>query len=203
MRCVQRRQRERVRAEIILALAIADGQRRAQPRADEQVGMVAEQEGDREGAGQPRQHRRDRVLRRRAALDFARDEMGDDLGVGLALELAPFGDQFVAQRLEILDDPVVDQRDWPDDVRVGVVDGRRAMRRPARVGDAGGAGQRIGRELAREIVELALGPPPLELAIVDGANPGRIIAAIFEPLQPVEQPLRDVAVCRRFRQFRT
>ena len=104
-------------------------------------------------------HRRDRVLRRRAALDLARDEVADDLGVGLALELAALGDQLVAQRLEVLDDAVVDQRDAADDVRVGVADGRRAMRRPARVGDAGAAGQRLRRELAREIVELALGAP--------------------------------------------
>ena len=101
--------------------------------------MVAEQEGDGEGADEPRQHRRDRILRRRAALDLARDEVADDFGVGFAFERAPFGDQLVAQRLEILDDAVVDQRDRPDDVRVGVADGRRAMGRPARVGDAGGA----------------------------------------------------------------
>ena len=48
-------------------------------------------------------------------------------------------------------------------------------------------------ELAREIVELALRPPPLELAVIDRADAGGIIAAIFEPLEPVEQPLRDVA----------
>ena len=138
-----RRQRQRVRAEVILALAVADGQRRAHARADDQVGMVAEQEGDRERAVQPRQHGRDRILRRRAALDFARDEMADDFGVGLAVELAAFGDQLVAQRLEILDDAVVDQRHRPDDVRVGVADGRRAVRRPAGVGDADVAAERM------------------------------------------------------------
>ena len=52
--------------------------------------------------------------------------------------------------------------------------------------------ERIGRELAREIVELALGPPALELAIIDRADARGIITAIFEPLQPIEQPLRDV-----------
>ena len=63
----QRGQRQRVRAEIILALAVADRQRRPHPRADHQIGMIAEQEGDRERPVQPRQHRRHRVLRRRAA----------------------------------------------------------------------------------------------------------------------------------------
>jgi hypothetical protein len=48
-------------------------------------------------------------------------------------------------------------------------------------------------KLARQIVELPLGAATLELPVVDRADPGRIIAAIFEPLQPVEQPLRDVA----------
>jgi hypothetical protein len=61
------------------------------------------------------------------------------------------------------------------------------------VRDAGDAVERIGLQLAREIVELALGPPPLELAVVDRADAGRVIAAIFEPLEPVEQPLRDIA----------
>ena len=107
---------------------------------------------------------------------------------------APVGDQFVAQRLEILDDAVVDQRHRPGDVRVGVADGRRAVGRPARMGDADGPAERMRVKLRREIVELALGPPPLELAAIDGADAGRIIAAIFEPLQAVEQPLRDVRI---------
>ena len=80
-----------------------------------------------------------------------------------------------------------------DDVRVGVADGRRAMRRPARVGDADVAVQRMRLRSSRgEIVELALGAAPLELAVVDRADAGGIIAAIFEPLEAVEQPLRDV-----------
>ncbi len=139
-----RRDRERVGAEVILAVAIADGQRRALPRADDQVGMVAEQEGDGEGALETGQHRGNRLFRRRPALDLARDQMSDDLGVGLAAELAALGDQLVAQRLEILDDAVVDQRHRPDDMRMGIADRRRAMRRPARVRDPGGAVQRLG-----------------------------------------------------------
>ena len=103
--------REGVGAKVILAFAIADGQRRAHSRADDQVGMVAEQDGDRERADQARQDSRDGILRRCAALDLASDEMADDLGIGLAFELAALGDQLVAERLEILDDPVVDQRD--------------------------------------------------------------------------------------------
>ena len=52
-------------------------------------------------------------------------------------------------------------------VRMGVVVGRRAMRRPAGMRDADRAGQRMRRELAREVVELALGAPPLDRAVDD------------------------------------
>jgi len=79
-----------------------------------------------------------------------------------------------------------------NDVRMRITDGRRAVGRPARVGDSGDTVQWIGRKLAREIIELALGAAADELAILDGTNAGRVIAAIFEPLQAIEQPLRDV-----------
>ncbi len=44
----QRGQRQRVGAKVILPLSITDRQRRPHPRADHQIGMVAEQESDRE-----------------------------------------------------------------------------------------------------------------------------------------------------------
>ena len=153
---------------------------------------------------QPRQHRRDRVLRRGAALDLARDEVADDFGVGLALERAPFGDQLVAQRLEILDDAVVDQRDRPDDVRMGVADRRRAMRRPARVRDAGG--RRASGSASSSRARLSSLPSARRRSSSPSSMvqmPAEVIAAIFEPLEPIEQALRDVATCRQFRQFRT
>ena len=133
------RDRKRVGAKIILAVAIADRQRRSHARADDQVGMVAEQEGDGESTGETGENRSHRILRRRAALDLAGDEMTDDLGVGLALECASLRNQLVAQRLEVLDDPIVHQRHRADDVRMGIADGRRAVGRPARMGDPGDA----------------------------------------------------------------
>ena len=75
---------------------------------------------------------------------------------------------------------------------MGIPDGGRAVRRPAGVGDSGCAVERLRLELAREILELALGAAALELAMVDRADARRVIAAIFEPLEAVEQPLRDV-----------
>ena len=67
----ERRERDRVGAEIHLAVAIADRERRALARADQQILLAREQEGERERAAQPRQRRRDR-LDRRAALASSR-----------------------------------------------------------------------------------------------------------------------------------
>ena len=185
------RQRNRVRAEVILAFAIADGERRSHARADDQIRIVAEQESDGEGAVQAWQDRGDGIFGARSALNFAGDEMRDHFAVSLAEEGSAVGDQLVAQWLEILDDAIVDQRYRPGDVRMGVADGRRTVRRPARMGDADVATEGIGLQLGCEIIQLALGAAAVELAAVDGADAGAVIAAIFEALQPIEQPLRD------------
>ena len=50
----QRRQRQRVGAEEHLARAIADGERAAATSADQQIVLAGEQEGEREGAVEPR-----------------------------------------------------------------------------------------------------------------------------------------------------
>src|ERR1044071_5676887 len=138
--------------------------------------MIAEQDSDGEGADETRKNRSDRILWRGSLLDFPRDEVADDLRVGLAFERPPFGDQLVAERLEILDDAVVDQRNGPDDVRMRVADGRSAVRRPTRVGDPRDAVKRVRLELSREIVELAFRPAPNELPLLDRANARRVIA---------------------------
>jgi hypothetical protein len=102
--------------------------------------------------GRPRR----RVFGCLALLQLVVDEVGDDFAVGLGQEDAAFRLHLLAQGTEVLDDAVVDQRDAVDDVRVGVADGGRAVGRPAGVGDADDAGQRLAGEDGGEIVELAL-----------------------------------------------
>ena len=43
-------------------------------------------------------------------------------------------------------------------------------------------------EPRREVGELALGAAALDAAVDQGRDPGRIIAAVFEPPQPLDQP---------------
>ncbi len=185
----QRRQRQRVRTEVILTLAIADGQRRAHARTDDLVWIILEQESDGKGPMETRQNGRNRLGRRLAALHFARDQVRNHFTVGLAQEFAAIGQQLIPQRLEILDDAVVDQRDRPRDVGMGIVDRRRAVRRPAGVRDTGVAVQLCSGQLARQIVQLAFGSATFELSIMHGADAGRVITAIFQALQAVEQAL--------------
>jgi hypothetical protein len=152
--------------------------------------MVAEQDGDGEGAVEPLQNGRDRLLGLLPcsswwSIRWATTSLSVSSG-------SPAGGlHLLAQRPEILDDAVVDERDAADDVRVGVADGRSAVGRPARMGDPDRPGERMGGELGGEIVELALGPAALEPAVDDRADAGRVIAAIFEPPQPLHEPLGD------------
>ena len=97
---------------------------------------------------QPRQRRRDRLARRRALAHFLGDEMRDGFGVGLGREDMALGGQLLAQFAEILDDAVMDDGDLVVGVRMGVVFGRPAMRRPARVAEADMAVERLRRRVS-------------------------------------------------------
>ncbi len=83
----ERGERDGVGAEIHLAVAVADGERRTLARADHQVVFAGKQEGEREGAAQLLERGGHRLDRRLALLHLVGDEMGDHFGVGLAAEL--------------------------------------------------------------------------------------------------------------------
>ena len=113
------------------------------------------------------------------------------LGVGLGLELVTLGGQFVSQLLEVLDDAVVDHRHPLVHVRVGVALDRLAVRGPARVADAGMALQRVIGQAQLEVLQLALGAPAVQVAVLDSGHAGRIIAAILQPPQRLDEVARN------------
>ena len=158
-------QRQRVGAKINAVVAETHRERRAAPRADEQIEFAVEQKNQREGALEPPQRRRHRLARLGALAHFLGDEMRDDLGVRLGGEDMALGGQLLAQLAEILDNAVMDHRDLVVGVRVRVVFVGAAMRRPAGVAEADVAGQRQLFEFILQIAQLAAGAQPRQPAI--------------------------------------
>src|SRR3546814_20246887 len=95
-------------------------------------------------------------------------------------------DQCLAQRLEILDDAVVHECNLARGVRVRVARRRRAVRRPAGVGDTHRARRGMGREFLDQIGEFPFCAATDQRAVLARADPGRIIAARFTPAHPAD-----------------
>ena len=183
----QRRERQGVGAEVHLAVAVADRERAAAARPDQQVVVAGEQDGQRERAVQPLERRRGGRHRPDALSQIVADQLRDHLGVGLGLEAVALGDQLVAQHLEVLDDAVVHHRDAARLVGVGVVAGRRAVGRPAGVADADHAGQRLLLEHPLEVDELALGAAALDAAVDQRGDAGAVVAPVLQTLERIEE----------------
>jgi len=179
--------RQGVRAQIHLALAPADDQRTAPPRTQDQPVLALDQHRQRIGAGQLVQHRLEGDQRVVVAAQFAVQQMGDDLGVGLAFEDMTFGRKVRLQLGEILDDAVVDQHDPAGFVRVGVGRGGGAVGGPAGVADADGGVQRFGGQHSLQLANLALGAAAFDAPVDQGRNACGVIAPVFQPLQAVDQ----------------
>ena len=122
-------------------------------------------------------------------------EVRDDLGVGLARERMAAAFQLFAQLGEVLDDAVM------HDGYAAVAGGMRmrvrlagaAMRGPARVADAAGAGQLEGLDELREAAHLPLAVHDFQLAVLLDGDAGRVIAAVFESRQTFDQDVLDGA----------
>ncbi len=137
------RKRNGIGAHEHLAVAVADGERAPLPRHDHQIVVAAEDHGERKGAFEALQRVVDGAHRIVSGLELARDEMGDDLGVGVAGEGHALCGEFLLQLAEVLDDAVMHHRDEFGHVRVRIGLDRLAVGGPARVTDAG-----IAREAA-------------------------------------------------------
>ena len=182
----QRRQRKAVGTDEHLVLAEAHRQRRTVLRADDQFGMAGEDHRQRIGALQPAECRARRGDRIHAALEVEIDKLRHRLGVGLGGELLAFRLKFGAQFGVVLDDAVVHDRYARGAVRMRVALGRRAVRRPARMADAGRAGQRQTIQHGGEIAKLALGSAALDVAVDQRGDAGAVVAAIFQPAQRIQ-----------------
>ena len=118
------------------------------------------------------------------------DQLDDDLGVGLALEMVAVALQFGLEAPVVLDDAVVDERQPVvfGVMGVGIDIARLSMRRPPGMGDADVSGQVLARRHPLQVAHLALGLVDDEVApVADERHSGTVIAPVFEPGQPLDQ----------------
>ena len=145
-----------VRSDVVLVVAEANHQRRIEARADEQLGVVGREHGQRIRAVEALE--RGPHGGQEVTLVVGLDEVRDDFRVGLGSELVTLSLQLGLELGEVLDDAVVDDEDLAVavGVRVCVDVGRLAVRRPARVADAELARRHVRLELLDEGVHLLL-----------------------------------------------
>ena len=193
--------RRGVAGDEVFARAHADHQRRAQPGGDNHLRPVAEDDRQAVGAVELRQGMLDggdqrpvlgrrHVLDRRLPLQATGDQVGDHLGIGVGAELVALLHERPLDRLEILDDAVMDQGQHavPSQMGVRVDVGGHAVGGPAGMADAGPARQRRLGQAGFELVD-----PPRRLAdgqfaaVVDDGHAGAVIAPILQTPQAAQQ----------------
>ena len=183
--------RQGVGAQEHLAFAIAHHQGAAPAGAHDQVVFPLNQHRQGEGPGQPIQRRLQRLQRRQPRAQLRIQHLGDHLGVGVALESPALSLKVAFQLGEVLDDAVVHQTDPAGDLRMGVGLVGCAVGGPAGVTNPHRGGQGPIGQHRFQGCDLALRPAPLNLAADHPGHAGRIIAAVFQPLEGIEQPGLD------------
>ena len=175
-------------------------------------GFVGVGEHQREVALQPAQHGQhggDEVAGGVAVPVLPGDQVHGDLGVGVAGELHPDGLELAAQRGEVLDDAVVDDRDLDGGVamRVGVAVGGPAVSGPAGMAQPGVPAQRC--RVGGVQRGFQVGQPPgaaahrQSAAAVDQGDTGGVIAPVLHSALMHRSPHRRRDGARRNRRFRT
>ena len=122
------------------------------------------------------------------ALVVGLDEMGEHFRVGLGLELVARFQQPFFQQQVVFNNAIVDQEELAAAirVRVSIHHAGLAVRGPARVGDSRHALGSGVPHLAFEFGDLADGPGKIGRAIRN-ENAARIVAAVLQPLQSLNQ----------------
>ena len=139
-------------------------------------------------AGELLEGRADGVGQFRTIVELQRDQMGDDLGVGVGRERMTCGQQPVAKLGEVVGDAVVDDHHAPGAVTVWmrIRIGDRAMRRPPGVADADGAVDGFGLHQSLEIVQAPSPPPHADAFRTQHGQARRVVAPVLERTQAGE-----------------
>jgi hypothetical protein len=146
--------------------------------------------------------RLDGFVERPAAGDQGVHVVHHDLGIGFRRKAVTGSLHARAYRLVVFDYAVVDDADFEvaarGEMRMRIRFRRRAVRRPARMGQAG---PRLHALAAHEFVEVGDAPggtQTLEPAVlVDERDPGRVVAAVLQFADALDQQLHHIARGRR------
>jgi hypothetical protein len=191
------------RAEELLAVAAPDHERALLAGGDDEARLVGGHGHERVVAAQARVGAAHGLLEA-VAVEVRGDEVGDDLGVRLRREHRVRVHELLLERHVVLDDAVDHDVDAVRgvEVRVGVLLGDAAVGGPARVADPGRRGGRehgdaaVALELLHRVAqvgEVAHRTYRFEPALGLDRDPRRVVAAVLELAQPVEEDLLDRA----------
>jgi hypothetical protein len=180
-------QRGHVAGAVGGALADAQHQRRRVLGHHDAPGLEAGQHRDGVGPVQARERAAHGRLEVLPAVHLAPHQVGHQLGVGVREDLAAGRAQLGAQGHVVLDDAVVHHGHRARDVRVRVHLARAPVRGPARVADAYRAIERPLLEGALQVAQLAHGADHLDAARAVDGQARRVVAAVLEAPQAVEQ----------------
>ena len=181
------------RDDELTVVADADDNRRPLAHRHDLVRIVGMDQHHPEQPAQPRERAADGSLEP-VAPQLALYEMRDDLGVGFGFEPVPVAQQLLLQVEVVLDDAVVDEDDSAAAIamRVGVLLRRPAVGGPSGMTDAvAPAVDRIRPDDLLEARELAGAAPHLDVAVAHERDAGRVVAAILEVAQRVDQHRDD------------
>ena len=180
-------------AEEVLPFAEADNERAVTASRDDHVRIVFVDCEQRKGPFEVRDARTHGLREALGGLTFAREEVGDDLRVGVREELVAVVGKLLFEGGEVFDDAVVDKRDFAiftTEVGVGVRVAWTAVSRPAGVPD-GRARFRglVALELVAKVLNFSGRLEELNSRFAAAGDPCRVIAAVFEATQPPKNDL--------------
>ncbi|MNO88854.1 hypothetical protein D3C76_803210 [compost metagenome] len=188
-------QGELVGSEEVLAEAQADHQRAAAARGEDAVRLFRADHRQAVGAVQFLHRRLQRGGQVAQTVQLVVQQVDDHFGVGLRGEHVAEALEVGAQFLVVLDDAVVHHRQLVmGEMRVGVGFGGRAVGRPAGVGDAEAALQRLAGDGLLQAGNLARTATALQLpSSAEDRHAGAVVATVFQALEAFDEDRGDVA----------
>ena len=191
----RRHDRGDVGRDEVLAFAQANQQGAAHARGDQRGGIATVDHRQRVRAVEFLDRLLQRLQQAQPLRAVVVDQVGDDFGVGLRGEFVAERAQAVALLLVVLDDAVVHQREVAvADVRMRVAFGHPAMGGPARVADAERRVEAFGDRRGFHLGDAAGTAHAAHGLAIDHRDAGGIVAAIFQPLEAIDQQGHHVTI---------